>query len=407
MFNINELYANRIGGKNFLNNTNIYSLEKLKRNSDDSLNENKLLDFGVGISDRMTDVSIIDTLFKEAKKWENRGYVINDCKEFNKACSGYIRVEHNANIDYRNEIMQVEGIREALNLLPLAFLNKDDYLITTSPSYEVIKKMGKWLDCKVYEYPLNRFNGYLIDFEDIDEEILKKCKLLYLNYPNNPTGTIANKEFFKEVIKYAKKYNFIVINDATYADIVFDEKDKVSFLSVEGAKDVGVELYSFSYGFNMSGWRIGFIAGNKDIIKACETIKENWSFGKFLPMQKAAIVAINNHEKIVEPLKKIYLRRHKLIKEVLVKHGFTTEVPKAGIYQYVSLPKSCNGVSFETAQEFAYWLKENDNILVIPYDNQGGYIRLAMTFIANDEEEEKEIINELDSRLSKYKFEFK
>lgn len=407
MFDINELFADRIGGKSYLNNSNIYRFTKIKRAKQEAINKGyDVLDFGIGEPDKKADDVIVDSLYEEAKKWENREYADNGCIEFNKACSGHLLFEHNVDVDYKSEIMHCMGIKEALNILPLAFINKDDYIITTSPGYNIMANMGKWLDCKVYEYKLNKFNKYLIDFEDIDESILKKCKLVYINYPNNPTGAVATKEFFKEVIKYAKKYNFIVVHDAAYIDLCFDNKDKVSFLSIEGAKDVGVELFSFSKSFNMTGWRIGFIAGNKDIIKAYGTVKENMDSGQFLAIQKAGITALNNYEKINRELKDMYLRRHKLIKEVLVKHGFKTEVPKAGFYQYVSIPKSCNGVSFESANEFALWLIENVFVMVIPYDDEGKYIRFSMTFIADNEEIEKKIATELDSRLSKYKFDF-
>ena len=156
----------------------------------------------------------------------------------------------------------------------------------------------------------------------------------------------------------------------------------------------------------MTGWRIGFIAGNKDVIKAYGTVKENLDSGQFLAIQKAGITALNNYEKINKDLKEMYLRRHKLIKEVLIKNGFKSEVPKAGFYQYVSIPKSCNGVNFESAEEFSLWLIENAHIMVIPYDNNGSYIRFSMTFTAEDEKEEEKIANKLNERLTKYKFEF-
>ena len=230
--------------------------------------------------------------------------------------------------------------------------------------------------------------------------------MLYINYPNNPTGAVATKEFFKEVVKYAKKYNFIVVHDAAYLDLCFDNESKISFLSVDGAKEVGVELYSFSKSFNMTGWRIGFVAGNKDIIKAYGTVKENMDSGQFLAIQKAAITALNNYEEINKELKDMYLRRHKLINEVLTKKGFKSEIPKAGFYQYVNIPKSCNGVKFESAEEFSLWLIENVHIMVIPYDNESNYIRFSMTFVAKDENEETEVAKKLEERLSKYNFEF-
>ena len=156
----------------------------------------------------------------------------------------------------------------------------------------------------------------------------------------------------------------------------------------------------------MTGWRIGFVAGNKDIIKAYGSVKENLDSGQFLAIQKASITALNNYERINKEVKEMYLRRHKLIKEVLNKHGFKSEIPKAGFYQYVNIPKSCNGVAFESAEEFSLWLVKNVGIMAIPYDVNGKYIRLSMTFNADGEENERSFADNLNERLSKFKFDF-
>jgi len=392
MININELYSKRIGGKEFLNKV------KLSSSLSNDNFELEVLDFSKESNDKM-DKCIIDELCKSIKEEKE----IDDLK-FNKACCAYLRVEQFADVDYKSEICACNGVKEALNTLPLAFINKDDYLITAVEGCKVIDNKVKLLEGKVYECKLNKFNNYLVDFDDINEDILKKCKLLYISYPNNPTGAVANEEFFKEVIKYAKKYNFIVIHDATYLDLCFDELDKISFLSVEGAKDVGVELYSFSQIFNMSDYKVGFVAGNKDIIKAYKTIKEKMEIKLSNPLKSASLVALNNYEKIVNEKKEIYLRRHKLVKDCLEKVGFKCNEVKAGIYQYVEIPKNCNGVTFESASEFALWLKENENILVKAYDNEKKHIRLSMNFNAFDDSEEHIVVENLEKRLKKYRF---
>lgn len=400
MLDINELYSNRIGGKNFSNNN--CGVFKSKNNF--LKLEEDVLDFSSSESYKAINDLVIKYLCEEVK---NNNFANDTELEFNKACSAYLRIEQSVDVDHNKEITECIGIKEALNILPLAFINSDDYIITTSPGCNILANMGKWLNCNVYKYKLNKFNNYLIDFESIDENILKKCKMLYINYPNDPTGAVANKEFFKEVIKYAKKYNFIVIHDASYIDLCFDKLDKISFLSIEGAKDVGIELYGFSKNFNMKGFKIGFIAGNKDIIKAYKFIVKDVYLEQFSPIKKACIKALNNYDEILIDNKNMYLRRHKLVKEVLENNGFKTSIPKAGFYQYVEIPKSCNGVSFESASEFALWLMENVCINVIPYDDEGKYIRFSMAFQAVDEEEEKMVISKLDERLKKYKFEYK
>jgi LL-diaminopimelate aminotransferase len=395
MISIEDLYASRIGGKDFIDKVE-------NKNIRIESEEEYILDFGKEAGDRQIDEVIVKALYEGIKN--NEKYGIED---LNKSCSAYLRVEQAVEVDYKKEVSICNGVKEALNLLPLAFINKDDYIIIGAPGCNVMANMTKWLGGKVYEYKLDKFNKYMIDFEDINEDILKKCKLLYLNYPNNPTGVVADRDFFKEVIKYAKKYNFIVVNDATYIDLCFDEKDKVSFLSMDGAKDVGVELYSFSQTFNMSEYKIGFMVGNKEVIKAYNEIKNTLGINRCSSLYKAASVALSNYERIVKENKDIYLRRHNIIKKVLENNGFKVDIPKAGLYLYVEVPKKCNGVTFESAQEFALWLMENENVVVAPYDNQGKYVRISMNFKALDEKEEQLMAQNLDKKLKKYKFEFK
>lgn len=381
MFNINELFSKRIGGNNYLNNSSINKINRLKKMKEDIRNKEEILDFDF-----------------------NRQNIESNTIDYNKVLSGYLRVEHSLEIDSKSEIILNNGFKDTLSSLLLAFTNKDDYIITTSPGNNEISDMAKMLECNVYEYNLVKFNKYLIDFEDIDESILKKCKLLYINYPNDPTGAIATKDFFKEVVKYAKKYNFIVVHDATYIDYCYDDVNKISFLSVEGAKEVGIELYSFLMSFNIRDSDFGFMVGNKNIIKAYSYINETLKSIKPIILKDDYIKSINNYETINKQLKEIYLTRHKKIKEILEKHGFKSEIPKAGIYQYISVPKSCNGVMIESAEEFSLWLMENDSIITIPYDKAGKYVRLSMCFDLNCDIEE--ISHKLDEKLAKYKFEF-
>lgn len=407
MFDLNELYANRIGEKNQFNKKCLSSFVKIQRAKEEAINKGyEVLDFGNSEPCETDNEGIISFLDEKINKMKLKDDDKNISLEFNKACAGYLRVEHGVDLDYKNEIVCCNSVKELLNFLPLAFINKGDYVITTIPGYIEKINMNDWLESNVYEYKLNKFNSYLIDFEDIDENVLKKCKMLYLNYPNNPTGAVATKEFFKEVVKYAKKYNFIVVHDASDIDLCFDDIDKISFLSTEGAKDVGIELYDLSNNYNMNKWKMGFVAGNKDIIKVFSQIKDNLGLENFFAKQKMAINVLNNYEMINKKEKEKYLRRHKLIKEVLKKHGFNIEIPKASFYQYVSVPKKCNGVSFESAEEFALWFIENVNIMVIPYDVNGKYIRISMAFAADNEEKEKEVAIKLDEKLSKFKFDF-
>lgn len=360
-------------------------------------NDNELLDFSKDYNESIDDrimIGLKDGIFSELN--------VNDL-EFKKSCSAHLRVEQFVDIDYKSEIGISNGNTEALRLILLAFINKGDYIISTTPSNRNLANIAKWVDASVYEYKLTKFNNYLIDFEDIDESILRKCKLLYINYPNNSTGVIGNKKFFKEVIKYAKKYNFIVVNDANLIDLCFDEFDKTSFLSVEGAKDVGIELYDFSSSFNMNKYKIGFIYGNKEVIKIYDKVKEELEVEHFDIALKMAVEALNNYESITNESRKLYIKRYSSFKEILEKYNFKVKDSKVGPYLYAQIPFSCNGVQFENSVEFSKWLKENQNIIVKPCDGCNE-VRLSMNYIVD---EDSLITNKFEDRLNKYKFENK
>lgn len=321
--------------------------------------------------------------------------------EFEKPCSAYLRVEHALDIDYKNELTKCKDRKELLLLFSLLLLDREDYIITTTPNNNYTNTISKYFDCNVYQYRLKKFNNYLIDFEEIDEKILKKCKLLYINYPNNPTGAVANKAFYKEVIKYAKKYNFIVVNDASYIDLCFDEISKVSLLSIEGAKDVGVEFYNVSNLLDISTINEGFIAGNRELIRIYETIKRDLMGEGYPFYENITIESLNNCESVIKDKKERYLKCHNLFKESLKEIGFNVKIPKAGYVNYLDIPKVCNGVKFESASEFALWLEEKENIIVTPFDEEN-CVSICLNFDCNDEEES--IFKLIIERLKKYKF---
>ena len=389
MFDIKKLYSGRIANNTILRETNV------RKKIENEVDGYKI----IKLSNERLVMKDSNNSFKEV----SREKTFSECFDFNKLCSAYLRVEQFVDIDYKSEIEICESLRELSTILSVGFIDKDDYIITTVPGNT---NMGKLLGCKVYEYKLSKFNNYLIDLEEIDETILKKCKVLYMNYPNTPTGVVANKDFYKDVVKFAKKYNFIVVNDASTVDACYDSLDKISFLTIEGAKEVGIEFYDISKNSNEKECEGGFLAGNKEIVKLYKDIRENLYDRNLYYRKNAYHLILSDYEKSMEERKMICLRRHNLIKTTLEKMGFKTSIPKSGFYQYVEIPKRCNGVSFESAQEFASWLKENNGIIVNHYDSEGGYIGVSVNFEEGDEGEE-DVVDEIEKRLGKYKFEFK
>ena len=229
---------------------------------------------------------------------------------------------------------------------------------------------------------------------------------MYINYPNNPTGAFASKEFYNEVISFAKKYNIVVVQDAAYAALTFDGTKPLSFLSVDGAMDVGIEIHSLSKAFNMTGWRMAFVTGNPLVVKAFAAVKDNNDSGQFNAIQLAGKYALEHTEITSETAKK-YSRRHDMLVEVLTKLGFKAKKPKASFYLYVKIPKGIKGgIEFKNAEEFSQYLIKEKLISTVPWDDVEPYVRMSVTFVAKTEDEEKGVIDEIYRRLSDTEFIF-
>lgn len=407
---IQQNFANRIGGANYGKDTAIYKFEKIKRAKAAAKQEHpgtELIDMGVGEPDEMADAGIVAKLAEEAGKRENRGYADNGIPEFKEAAVRYLKnVFGVEGIDAATEVLHSIGSKPALAMLPSCFINPGDITIMTVPGYPVLGTHTKYLGGEVYNVELKKENGFLPDLSSIPEDIARRAKLLYLNYPNNPTGASATVEFFAEVVEWARKYGVVVVHDAPYAALTYDGLKPLSFLSVPGAKDVGVELHSLSKSYNMTGWRIGFIAGNPLVVKAFGDVKDNNDSGQFIAIQKAAAYGLDNPQ-ITEKIAEKYSRRHNMLVDVLNGLGFTAEKPKGSFFLYVEAPKGVKGGRrFESGEDFSQYLIREKLISTVPWDDAGHFVRFSVTFIADGEEEEKRVISEIRRRLSDVEFEF-
>lgn len=407
---IQQNFANRIGGANYGKDTAIYKFEKIKRAKAAAKQEHpgtELIDMGVGEPDEMADAGIVAKLAEEAGKRENRGYADNGIPEFKEAAVRYLKnVFGVEGIDAATEVLHSIGSKPALAMLPSCFINPGDITIMTVPGYPVLGTHTKYLGGEVYNVELKKENGFLPDLSSIPEDTARRAKLLYLNYPNNPTGASATVEFFTEVVEWARKYGVVVVHDAPYAALTYDGLKPLSFLSVPGAKDVGVELHSLSKSFNMTGWRIGFIAGNPLVVKAFGDVKDNNDSGQFIAIQKAAAYGLDNPQ-ITEKIAEKYSRRHNMLVDVLNGLGFTAEKPKGSFFLYVEAPKGVKGGRrFESGEDFSQYLIREKLISTVPWDDAGHFVRFSVTFIADGEEEEKRVISEIRRRLSDVEFEF-
>jgi LL-diaminopimelate aminotransferase len=402
--------SERLGGSSFGKSTVIYKFEQIKRAKAAARKahpELSLIDMGVGEPDWPADEIVVRTLAEEAGKPENRWYSDNGIPEFQEAAAGYLeKVYGIKGLVPTENIIHGIGSKPVLAMLPICFINPGDMLLTTVPGYPVTATYTRYLGGEVYNLPLLESNNFLPDLDSVPSDIRKKAKLLYLNYPNNPTGAVATPEFFKHVVDFARKNNIIIIHDAAYSALTYDGYKPLSLLSVEGAIEVGVEVHSLSKAFNMTGWRIGFICGNTKAVKAYATVKDNTDSGQFRAIQKAAIKAFSNTD-ITERTIAKYSRRFDILVDALNETGFKTKKPKGSFYCYVKAPVGTeDGKVFNTAAEFSEFLIRESLISTVPWDDAGKYVRFSVTFEADDMQKEKEVIDEMKRRIKKLKLKF-
>jgi LL-diaminopimelate aminotransferase len=277
----------------------------------------------------------------------------------------------------------------------------------TTPGYPVFGTHATYYGGVVHSLPLTPENKFLPRLDTIPREILNKAKVLVLNYPNNPTGASATPEFFKQVVEFAKKEELVVIHDAAYTALIFEGKP-LSFLSIPGAKDVGLELHTTSKAFNMTGWRCGFVAGNPLLVKAYADVKDNTDSGQFLAVQNASAVAFENPQ-ITRDTSAKYSRRMDALVKILRGAGFAAQKPAGSFFLYTQAPKSATGAnakSFANGEAFSKWLIEEQLVSTVPWDEAGANVRFSVTFTAKDQKDEDRVLAELASRLKPYRFQF-
>ncbi len=410
---IQNLFAERIGGRNYGKSTAIYKFEKIKRAKRAAIAAHpgkEIIDLGVGEPDEMAFPEVVDALCTEARKPENRGYADNGDAVLKQAAARYLeKVCGVPGINPETEVVHSIGSKAALSILPAALINPGDYVLMTVPGYPVFGTHSKYYGGLVHNLPLTAQNQFLPDLDSVPADVLAKAKVLVINYPNNPTGASATPEFFARVVAFAKKHNLVVLHDAAYAALVFEEKP-LSFLATPGAKDVGIELHSASKSFNMTGWRCGFVAGNELLVKAYADVKDNTDSGQFLAIQHATAYGLD-HPAITEKIAAKYSRRMDALVQTLNQAGFNARKPKGSFFLYVKAPKAAvdgtgKRVQFQNGEEVSQWLITEKLISTVPWDDAGAYLRFSVTFVAANQADEGRIIGEIAQRLGGVKFEF-
>lgn len=396
-----KLFADRIGGVNYGKDDSIYKFEKIKRAKRKALADfpdRQLLDFGIGENDGVADEVVLKTMAEEMGKPENRGYADNGPPVFKEAVARFMQRQYGVELDPTKEIIHCIGSKSGLAILPSAFINPGDITLMTVPGYPVAGTHTSYLGGIVYKLPLLAENGFLPDLASIPGDVLEKAKLLLLCFPNSPTGVTATREYYEQIIEFAKQNEIVIVQDAAHGLLSFDREPN-SFLAVPGAKDVGVEMHSMSKGFDMIGWRIGWICGNERIVSAFGDVKDTSDSGQFIAIQKAAVAALNDPE-IPNRIRTKYKRRMEKLVATLRRCGFQCEMPGGTYFLYTPSPKGLeDGPTFENAEAASQYLITQQSICTVPWDDAGSFLRFSVTYVAEDEAAEDALMAETESRL--------
>ncbi|MBI4180409.1 MAG: LL-diaminopimelate aminotransferase [Chloroflexi bacterium] len=337
-----------------------------------------VITFAIGDPDIPTPPHIIDRLCQAAKDPVNHRYPESEgLPELRQAIAEWYQKRFGVSLDPNKEVLPLLGAKEGIAHIAFCFIDPGDIALVPDPAYPVYAIGTLLAGGESYYLPLTAENNFLPDFNRIPEDITQRARLLWLNYPNNPTGAVAELDFFERTVEFARQHNLPVCHDAPYSEVAFDGYQPVSFLQADGAKEVGVEFHSLSKSFNMPGWRIGMAVGNAAMINALKTLKSNVDSGIPQAIQYAAIEALGGPQDCIQEHNAIYQRRRDLVVETLNKLGFEAKTPKASLYVWAKVPKGYNSVDLATD------LLEQVNVVVIPgigYGPSGeGYVRLSLT----------------------------
>ncbi len=345
-----------------------------------------------------------DVLKREVDKVENRGYADNGIAAFKEAAAGFLKNVFGVALDPATEINHAIGSKPALAMLPACFINRGDVTLMTVPGYPVAGTHTAYYGGEVHPLPLRPDNGFHPDLASIPPEIRRRAKLLVLNYPNSPTGATATRDFYRRVIDFAHTNRIVVVQDAAHVLLSYDGPP-LSFLQVEGAKEVGVEIHSMSKGFNMIGWRMAFVAGHPKIVQAFADVKDNCDSGQFMAIQQAAAAALN-HAEIADGVREKYRRRLQKLVAALAKVGFPAKMPNGTYFLYVPAPRGCQGQTFANAEEASQFLIAEQSVCCVPWDDAGAFLRFSVTYLAPDEAAEDTLMAETVERLGRLRLQF-
>lgn len=337
-----------------------------------------VIDLGVGDPDLPTPGFIIDALNEGARDPKNHRYALDaGMPAFRETISTWFQNRFGVKLDPAKEILPLIGSKEGIAHMPLAVINPGDVALIPDPGYPPYRSGTLFAGGVPYLMPLLEENGFLPDLAVIPQDVLKKAKLIYINYPNNPTSAIASKEFFKDVVKFAQEHQILIVQDAAYCEVSYDGYEAPSILEVEGAKEIAIEFHSLSKTFNMTGWRVGFAAGNPEAIALLGKVKSNVDSGIFQAIQVAAKKALEDGKAVHQDLMRIYQKRRDILVNGFKKLGWEINAPKSTFYCWIPVPPGYTSASISLK------FLEEMSIIVTPGNGFGpngeGYFRISLT----------------------------
>jgi LL-diaminopimelate aminotransferase len=353
-----------------------------------------VVDLGIGDPDLPTFPEIVEALRESCQDPATHRYPLQrGDPAFKKAIADWYEARYGVRLDPKREVLPLLGSKEGIGHLPLAVMNAGDVALVPDPAFPIYPAATWLANAEVHYLGLREENGFLPEFERLVPHDLERAKLLFLNYPNNPTGAVADLKFFRGTVEFAREHGLLVLNDAAYSEVLY-EGDRVSLMQVEGAKDVGIEFHSFSKTFNMTGWRLGFAIGNPDAIEALATVKDNVDSCVFTAIQRAGTAALALPQSRLDELVDVYRRRRDVLVDGLHRAGWNVPRPHATFYIWARIPTA------ERSREFAARLLKDGHVVATPgvgFGESGDqYIRFALT---TDEERIAEAVARITRML--------
>ena len=344
-----------------------------------------ILDFGIGDPDMPTPGFVVEALYEAAQdssahQYDESGYGL---PEYKQAIADFAARRFGIQVDPDGEIQGCIGAKEALAHIVWAYVDPSDVVLVPDPAYAVYKVQATWCGGAALPMSLREENGFLPDFSSIPASVARAAKLMFLNYPNNPTGAVAPLEFFEEAVRFACTHEILIVQDAAYAEVSFGEEPSHSILEVDGAKEVAIEMHSFSKTFNMTGWRLGWAMGGAEYVDALSKVKSNVDSGTFMAIQRAGVAALDHYDEWVPQMRAEYQRRRDALVEGLNSLGWRLEKPRGTFYLWVPVPPA-----FSSSAEFTHALLTDCGILTTPGTAYGatgeGYVRFSLTIPGED-----------------------